>query len=553
MSVDDIKQDNTNSQDVSKQVADEDRFSAFAEVNAPLPTSKKKRLHARTRGLIAAVAVAVSLALILALLIIFVPSNIGGDVSSDPTSDSSADNAPTFVLFDKSNVNIKTAVVQSVAFNNQTGSYTIVYDADDDQYLIKGCEDLSLSQNVDNLIEMCVSLTADDKISSTGSLKDFGLDKPAASVTVTYYDGSKTTINIGNLVATKDGYYLNISGSNDVYMVVSDTANLFLAADWWYVSTTLLTAPSIREGDEEGTAIIKDLTLSGKNHDVTIKIRRPMPEDGDEFSYYKYVTTSPYLRGINDSVGDAFYAYRSLYAERAAILHPTAAQRKELGFDDPYSVIEMTMAVELQGDVDTTKNEVSSKSYYNNVKHTITVGCTDANGYYVVMVDDINAIFLVPTDSLELLAERQVTNTITSLLFLKNIEDMGQITLRDNDKTYKFELTHYPEKEEGNDKLKIRMDGKSYDTANFRNLYILMMDLERYGKIDSCPTGKADMTLELRLTDGRIYLGIDFYRQSGSLYKARTSDGEIFSITASSVNTLIMQTENYLAGKTVVS
>ena len=168
------------------------------------------------------------------------------------------------------------------------------------------------------------------------------------------------------------------------------------------------------------------------------------------------------------------------------------------------------------------------------------------------MVDDIDAIFLVSPDSIEFLAERQVTNTITSLLFLKKIDAIGQITFRADDKVYNFELTHYPEKEESNDKLKVKVDGKSYDSANFRNLYVLMMDLERYGKIDSCPTTKGDMSLELRLTDGSLYLGVNFYRQSGSLYKARTSDGEIFSITASSVNTLLAQTENYLSNKTVV-
>lgn len=552
MSIDDIKQHDTQPQDAQQATNNDDRFSAFAEVNTPEVSTKKKRLRAGTRSLIAAVAVAVSLALILVMLSIFVPYNDGSDVSSAPTSNATVDEAPTYVLFDKSNVNASTAVVQSVFLDNQTGKYTMVYDADADEYVIRGYEDLALSQNADDLISACISLTADDKIDNASSLANYGLDDPESSVTISYYDGSKTTVNIGSLLPTQDGYYLNISGSDEVYMVVSDTANLFLAADWWYVSTTLLTAPSAREDDEEGSAVLKDLSISGSNHDVALKIRRPMPEDGLEFSYYKYVTASPYLRVVRDEIGDALYGFQSLYAERAAILHPTAAQRNDLGFNDPYSVIELTMAIEVLGKVDNTQNGVAPKTYYNNTKHKITVGCRDSEGYYVVMVDDIDAIFLVSPDSIEFLAERQVTNTINSLLFLKKIDAMGQITFRADDKVYNFELTHYPEKEESNDKLKVKMDGKSYDSANFRNLYVLMMDLERYGKIDSCPTTKADMSLELRLTDGSLYLGVDFYRQSGSLYKARTSDGEIFSITASSVNTLLAQTENYLANKTVV-
>lgn len=551
MSIDDIKQNDTQPQDVTDSKDYEDRFSAFADVNAPTPTAKKHRFSSGTRSLIAAVAIAVSLALVLVMLIIFLPSVTDGDVSSAPTSDTTSD-VPTFTVYDRSGESAKTAIVQSISFDNQSGKYTLDYNDKTGEYEIVGYEDLTLSQNVDELIKLCVTLNADDQITTDGKSAEFGLDKPTASATISYYDGTKTTINIGNLVATKDGYYLNVAGSDDIYMVVTDTANYFMAGNWWYVSTTLLTAPSPREDDEEGSSVVKEVTISGKNHGDSLTIRRPLPEDGEEYGYFKYVTTKPFLRGVYDGVGDAFYGFKSLYAERAAILHPTAAQRKSLGFDDPYSVINITMAIEIQGDIADDETDVTPKTYYNNTKRTITVGCKDSDGYYVVMVDGIDAIFQVSSGSLELLAERQVTNTITSLLFLKKIDYMGKVNLRVGDDAYNFELTHYPEKEEANDKLKVKMDGKSYDSANFRNLYVLMMDLERYGKIDSCPTGKSDLSLRLYLNDGSEYLGVDFYREGGSLYRARTTDGEIFSITASSVNTLLTQIDNYINNKTVV-
>lgn len=551
MSIDDIKQNDTQPQDASNAAETEDRFSAFSEVNAPVPTAKKHRFSSGTRALIAAVAIAVSLALVLVMLTIFLPSNTDDNVSSNPSSDSTSE-VPTFTVFDRSSESAKTAIVQSISFDNQSGKYTMAYNDKTGEYEIKGYEDMVLSQNVDDLIKQCITLNADDQITTDGTLSEFGLDKPVASATISYYDGTKTTVNIGKLVATKDGYYLNVAGSDDIYMVVTDTANYFMAANWWYVSTTLLTAPTAREDDEQGSSVIKEVTISGKNHDDAIIIRRPLPEDGEEYGYFKYVTVKPFLRGVYDGVGDAFYGFKSLYAERAAILHPTAAQRKSLGFDDPYSVIDITMAIEIQGDVADDETDVTPKSYYNNTKRTITVGCKDADGYYVVMVDGIDAIFQVSAGSLELLAERQIPNTITSLLFLKKIDYISKVNLRIDDKAYNFELTHYPEKEEANDKLKVKMDGKSYDSANFRNLYVLLMDLERYGKIDSCPTGKSDLSLRLYLNDGSEYLGVDFYRDGGSLYRARTTDGEIFSITASSVNTLLTQIDNYLNNKTVV-
>ncbi len=551
MSIEDIKQNDAQPQDATETTEYEDRFSAFAEVNKPEQVVKKHRFSNSTRALIIAVAIAASLALVLVMLTILLPANNDGNVSSNPTSDTTSE-VPTFTVFDRSAESANTAIVQSVSFDNQGGKYTLAYNDKTGEYEIKGYEDLTLSQNVDDLIKQCVSLTADDRITADGTLADFGLDKPVASATISYYDGSKTTVNIGKLVATEDGYYLNVDGSDDVYMVVTDTANYFMASNWWYVSTTLLTSPSVREDDDEGSSVIKEVTISGKNHDVPITIRRPLPEDGEEYGYFKYVTTKPFLRGVYDGVGDAFYGFKSLYAERAAILHPTAAQLTSFGFNDPYSVIDITMAVEIQGEVDDAETDVTPKSYYNNTKRRITVGCKDADGYYFVMVDGVDAIFQVSSGSLELLAERQIPNTITSLLFLKKIDYIGKVNLRVDDTNYNFELTHYPEKEESNDKLKVKMDGKSYDSANFRNLYVLLMDLERYGKIDSCPTGKSDLSLRLYLNDGSEYLGVDFYREGGSLYRARTTDGEIFSITASSVNTLVTQIDNYLNNKTVV-
>ena len=547
MSLDDIKRDDT-PQDVE---VDEDKFSSFAEVNRREAPTKKRRFRAGTRSLIIAVSVAVSLALILTMLIVFLPTDIDDNQSSNVSDETSE--IPVFTVYDRSSENAKTAIVQTVEFNNSFGKYTLQYDDKSAGYHIKGYEELELSKNLEDFIGYCIKLDADDEIENVKSLSDFGFDKPLASVTITYYDGVKRTVDIGNLVATEDGYYLNERGSDKVYMVVSDTANYFMAADWWYVSTTLFTAPAKREDDENGSAILKEISISGKNHTDAMTIRRPLPQDGEEFSYYKYVTVKPFLRGVTDSVGDAFYGLQSLYADRAAVLHPTAAQKKSLGFNDPYSVIKFTLAIELIGDVEDMSEEVTPKSYYNNQEHTITVGCKDNEGYYYIMVDDVDVIYQISTGSLQLLAERQITNTISSLLFLKKIDAMSKVSLRVDDKDYTFELTHYPDKQEANDKLKVKMDGKSYDSANFRNLYVLLMDLERYGRIDTCPTGKSDIALKLHLNDGSLYLGVDFYRQpSGSLYMARTSDGEIFSITASSVNTLLTQIDNYLKGETVV-
>lgn len=92
---------------------------------------------------------------------------------------------------------------------------------------------------------------------------------------------------------------------------------------------------------------------------------------------------------MTDSVGDTMYGFTSLYAERAAFLHPTAEQRQKYGFNDPYTVAKVTLAVESTSENknSSTGETESTPIVYNNTTYTITVGCIDTDGNYVVMVD----------------------------------------------------------------------------------------------------------------------------------------------------------------------
>ena len=550
MSLDETRQEDVSPIEKAADATDNaDRFSIFDEPIRPDDKPKKKRrLKARTRSLIAAVAVAAGTALLLLTVTLLPQQNAGGSVTSAVTS--TATDETEHLLIDRTKDNAGGVIVQSIQVDNANGKYSIAFNKSEGAYELIGYEDLELSINAGELAEYCASLTAYHKIADTSNMASFGLDDPASSVTATYHDGSTVTIHIGDKIPTEEGFYIRLGDSRDVYVLDLDTANYFLAADWWYVSTTLFEPPKKQENDETGTALLKSLHLTGSGYDYDLSLRRPTADDSSELSFFKYVTTEPFLRGVHDSVGDDLYGFISLYASRAAILHPTAAEKAKYGFNDPLAIVTVTLAIENSSTDDDGKTDYS---YYNHCTYTLKVGGVDTDDNYLVMMDGKDVIYQVERDAMSTIVNRTHENTTTALLFLKDVSTVSKIHFTHKDKTVTFDLTHYPNKENDDDKLAVYVDGKKHDTANFRKLYVLMMGMERYGKLEEAPSGKPETTFALYDSEGKLALHIDCYSTSGSLCSVKTSDGELFTIRSGTLSNLLNETENFLNGKPVQS
>lgn len=121
------------------------------------------------------------------------------------------------------------------------------------------------------------------------------------------------------------------------------------------------------------------------------------------------------------------------------------------------------------------------------------------------------------------------------------------------DTSYTFNLEHFPNVEESADKLKVTVDGKAYDTENFRKLYQIMMSVKRNGEVEEEPSGIPDMTIEIHPNDGSGEIIAKFYKYNASNYICELNDGDRYLVTAASVSNTMKQVENYLAGKTIVA
>lgn len=556
MSLDEIKQP---SEETSEEFVDspsakdntlEEAFSSFTEVNyANKKPVKTRKFSKRTISLIVTSGAAVVLAVVL-LLVTLLP-NSGADVDSG-----SADNADvdtSVVLLDKSNNNSVT--VSQIDCTNKDGKYTLFYNNTEKIFQLKGYEDILLSEELTNTVSTYSSLLkAADQVKSPKELSTYGLDDPIASATITYQDGSTAVIHVGDITPSEMGYYVRIEGIDGVYIFESDSVYAYTIMAAAYADTTLISTPSVKKDDENGSAVMKEIRYTGKKYPQPLHIRRSFHTDMEELTYYSYIISEPYLRGTSDAASGLFTNFKSLSAVQALILHPTEEQKKRAGFEDPLSVIQVTLAVETPDESDTSEtDDAEINKYYNETVSTITVANTDEDGNYIVMVNGIDAIFLVDAATFSSVAERDYANSVNPLLFAKNITKLNRIVIKTSEVECDLKLEHFPEAEEADDEMKITQGSETYSTEEFRELYTLMMSIMRYDTWTEELPDTSDLTIYLYNSDGSLFLGADFYSISGSRYAVKTTEGELFTTRSAEVSHFIKQIVNYLNHKDVLT
>lgn len=466
----------------------------------------------------------------------------------DPNSDVTEVEDHSVTILDKTKKN--TVVVNRVEVTNKEDSFTILYNEKEGLYYLDGYTDILLSVDMTNLLqENTGKLIAIDTISKADNLKDFGLDKPEATATVTYTDGSQAVIYVGNATPSKDGYYVRTSQDDKVYIFDTDAVQLFTYAKTAYVDVNLITPPTVKSDDENGKAVLKEITYTGKNYPNSLVMRRSHLTDSEELALFSYIIEKPYPRGTNDATLNALSSFTSLYAEQALILHPTEKEKEALGFNNPLAVITATLAAET-GD-QSNEDESDDIVYYNSITTTITIGSSD-NQDYIVMVDGIDAIFVVEKSVFSTIADRTYENSVSTLLFLKNIVEIGKISVTTGGKTYDFVLEHFPNKEDNDAKLKVTVNGEVHDTLNFRELYQILMSMERYDETDASPSGEPELAIKAYYTDGSLYIGTEYYPLDANQCLTKTTEGEVYITRMAHVSHFIDQLNNYLNDETVI-
>ena len=159
----------------------------------------------------------------------------------------------------------------------------------------------------------------------------FGLEKPRATVRVSYTDNTTATILVGSDADGGAGTYATLGGSKDVFLVSSDSVDAFLYSVLDLISAEI--TPSATSVDDNVFSVIE---LSGTHYPDPITI---VPND-DEAIKSSYRLTSPYEMFADNYEGnDVSGSIRGLYAESVVSVNPSGSQLSSYGLSDPYAQV----------------------------------------------------------------------------------------------------------------------------------------------------------------------------------------------------------------------
>lgn len=442
--------------------------------------------------------------------------------------------------------------IKSIHIASRLDDYTLALNDDGVMMLADG-EGLPVnSTNVDALVDALTYVVAEDTVlTNAESVTDYGLDSPTVTVEVTYADDVTVKLEMAAL-AVGSHYYLRLDGGDTVYLMDSTLPTEVMQTAEAFVGLTMISAPSVGSSDANGSVVLKELSLTGKvRNDQITTIRRKEAEESEEYANSVYLLTEPYFNDTDTVTVNEVSAVTAVTASDVVALHPTEAQLEEYGLKDPYSVAKIVLAVYTYTSDD--NGNMATEGYYNETTHLMLLGNKDEDGNYYAMVDAMDVVFLVAADSVPW-AEKTYQDLANQYLFLRSLNTLSSIACTLDGRENDFTLEHFPDAEELDDQLRVTLDGTQYPTDQFRELYKVLMTLYRTGPAPAEPEGEPLLTVRITPSDPTFDVKeIAIYDYSGSVYIARTKDGDTYKVTASRVDDAIQQIRNYLNGDKVVN
>ena len=503
--------------------------------------------------LVSLVALAAVGAVVAVVLLMPAPDNVNGD---DTTATTATTQAQDIVIVDKTkNAQggaVDTPVVR-VDIQNAVDTYAIVT-RDDTTMAVEAYKDLPPDTTA--LTTLCDTLGYFTAVGTAAANEEdaaYGLDQPTVKLTVTYYDGETVTLTVGAKSKGTEGYYCRRDGDETLYLIDTAFVDSLLVDGMQWIGKTVIAPPAVNEDDENGQAQLLDLWLTGTCREKPIEIITDTDASYPGMTYVStYVIRSPYLRAVDSDYFTTVAPNMTyLVASGVAAVHPTVEQLDEFGLSDPYSVAAFTLSV-----VSTTAadNGGTQTSHYNDREHMVLLGKKNADGDYYALVDQYDLVYTLSPDAVPW-AEMQYIDVANKLLFMKAITSVDSITITTDGQAKMFALAHHPEKEKRDEQMTVTADGKTYDTAEFRILYQLMIGIKRVDDKEEGATasGEPVMKLEMAFNDGTEPMVITLYPMTASRYLCVTADGEESAVSISTVDAFLKQYTNYLNGDPVTS
>ena len=288
------------------------------------------------------------------------------------------------------------AQITSIEVENDGGSFVVNAKTVDGHtvYSVTGYEQYELRKGMaDAVANDAASLSFSTVAAVGGTLADFGLEKPRATVRVMYNDNTTAVICVGSDADGGVGTYVSLGGDNNVYLVAKTAIDSFLPFHF-----------------ADGHTADIDLMHSVEK---TLYYETQQFQCGVKSFMRKTWVMMPEGNDISGSI-------RDLYAESVVCVNPNSNQLKTYGVEKPYAKVH---------------------AVYPDMEITLSCSAPTDNGLVNLYHPEKGIIYGIRIDALGW------ANTDFDLLLPKtvielNTEVIAQVVVTAGGKSYTVALTH---------------------------------------------------------------------------------------------------------------
>jgi hypothetical protein len=307
------------------------------------------------------------------------------------------------------------------------------------------------------------------------NLSDFGLEEPTSYLQASLADGSTVTLQIGNEVSTKTGYYALVNEDGKVYLLSS--SNVYALQ---YNNTEM---NAKEEAPKIEAANIKHIIIDqrdGEDFELLYDDQGKHKDSSGAKNNFWYIL-KPYKEGYtaNASSVSALQAnYTSL--SYLSCVEYDAQDLSKYGLDNPmasiylgYNEVRTEKLENPETDPETGK-EISEKTYQEPKEYKLYVGNKDEDGNYYVKAEGSKAVHTMDDVALDKMLTVDVFSLINNFVNIPNIDTVEKIDIKTEASTHKIELKRSTEKnEDGKDETKTTyfFDGKEVEEDPFKKFY----------------------------------------------------------------------------------
>ena len=320
---------------------------------------------------------------------------------------------------------------------------------------------------------------------SAEDFAEYGLSEPSTAYVFTLKDGKKVTYFIGNYNNYGNSYYMNVSGTEKIYLISGEYLDNFnrgfaALAEIGEIETA---------STEEVTAMT--MTLDGK----TTKLFYA-PEGLDtvysrSFTWFADKTTPVDSTAAQDLIGKAV-AYS---ATGCAAYEATAEQISAFGLDKPALTLNVSYTV--SEEVETGEKDENdapiTETKTEDKKLTLKVGGQAEDGSFYGQIEGEKAVRLIDPAYMESLRTFDLNTLRSADVCLVRMDDIESMTVTIGGKKSEITITRSDNTE--GDSIVYMQDGTQITAVNFNALYSSIQGMVSEGFAAKQTDGKARITV----------------------------------------------------------